>query len=68
LSRQSYTDTTHVGDMMENSIYDESRGWNVDENANRESFDEVRDSAVSILSSQDREEAPFRAVRDSFKI
>jgi len=48
-------------------IFDESRGWNVDENANRESFDEVRDSAVSIFEFPRQRRSPFRAVSDFFR-
>ncbi len=49
---------------METQYFDESRVWNVDENANRESFDEVRDSAVSIFEFPRQRRSPFRAVSD----
>ncbi len=48
-------------------IFDESRGWNVDENANRDSFDEVRDSAVSIFEFPRQRRNPFRAISDFFR-
>ncbi|MDQ7046457.1 MAG: methionine synthase [Sulfurovum sp.] len=47
-------------------IFDESEGWNVDENASRVSFDEVKDKAVGKFDFPRQGRKPHRALSDFF--
>jgi len=47
-------------------LFDESEGWNVDANASRESFDEVKDRAKYTLSFPRQGRKPHRALSDFF--
>ncbi|HHB94345.1 MAG TPA: methionine synthase, partial [Campylobacterales bacterium] len=45
-------------------LFDESEGWNIDANANREPFDEVVDRAVTKFSFPRQGRKPHRALSD----
>jgi len=47
-------------------VFDESEGWNVDANANRAPFDEVKDKAVGNFSFPRQGRKPHRALSDFF--
>ena len=47
-------------------VFDESEGWNVDANASREPFDEVKDKAAGKFSFPRQGRKPYRALSDFF--
>jgi len=47
-------------------LFDESEGWNVDNNANRDSFDEVKDRAKYKFNFPRQSRKPHRALSDFF--
>jgi len=47
-------------------VFDESEGWNVDANANKAPFDEVKDKAVGKFSFPRQGRKPYRALSDFF--
>lgn len=48
-------------------LFDESEGWNVDENASREPFDEVKDRHTVKFSFPRQRRKPHRALSDFFR-
>ncbi|SFV67945.1 5-methyltetrahydrofolate--homocysteine methyltransferase [hydrothermal vent metagenome] len=48
-------------------LFDESEGWNVDANANRESFDEVKDRHTVKFEFPRQRKKPHRALSDFFR-
>ncbi len=48
-------------------IFDESRGWNIDSNANREPFEEIKDKAIAKFSFPRQRRKPYRALSDFFR-
>jgi len=53
-------------DDQELLVFDESEGWNVDANASREPFDEVKERAVGKFSFPRQGRKPHRALSDFF--
>jgi 5-methyltetrahydrofolate--homocysteine methyltransferase len=47
-------------------LFDESEGWNVDENANREPLDKVTSRAIGTFSFPRQSKKPHRALSDFF--
>lgn len=48
-------------------IFDESYGWNIDENANRQPLDEVIGNAKYVFEFPRQRKAPHRALSDFFR-
>jgi len=48
-------------------IFDKSRGWNIDSNANREPFEEIKDRAIAKFSFPRQRRKPYRALSDFFR-
>ncbi|NOZ90282.1 MAG: methionine synthase, partial [Epsilonproteobacteria bacterium] len=48
-------------------IFDESRGWNIDSNANREPFEKIKDRAIAKFSFPRQRRKPYRALSDFFR-
>jgi len=48
-------------------IFDEKEGWNIDENANNEPFEKVKDRAIAKFSFPRQRRKPYRAISDFFR-
>jgi len=48
-------------------LFDESEGWNIDENASREPFDEVKDRHTVKFTFPRQRRKPYRALSDFFR-
>jgi 5-methyltetrahydrofolate--homocysteine methyltransferase len=48
-------------------LFDESRGWNIDANANKEPFEDAKDSAIVKFSFPRQRRKPHRALSDFFR-
>ena len=54
-------------DNQELLIFDKSEGWNIDKNANRESFDKVKNRAIVKFHFPRQRRKPYRALSDFFR-
>ena len=48
-------------------LFDENEGWNIDKNASREPFDEVKNRAIAKFSFPRQRRKPHRALSDFFR-